>query len=57
MILMNEESLCANCKQKPKITQPDGTERTEKWICIAYPKQLPYEIMAGGKCEFYKPIS
>ncbi len=36
------------CKHFIGAYQPDGTERTERVICKAYPKGIPYEVAYGN---------
>lgn len=35
------------CKHYLGVTQPDGTERTERSICRAYPEGIPDDIAYG----------
>lgn len=36
-----------NCKHYLGISQPDGTEMTERSICTAFPNGIPDSILSG----------
>jgi hypothetical protein len=37
-----------NCAHFQGVSQPDGTERTERVICVAFPAGIPDEIAYGA---------
>ncbi len=35
------------CKHLSGVIQPDGTEKTERWVCDAFPEKIPEDIAYG----------
>lgn len=36
------------CKHYTGVSQPDGTEMTERYVCEAFPEGIPEEILDGS---------
>lgn len=54
MLVSDKRAWCHECIFNPKVSQPDGTEQTEKWICDQYPAKIPTRIIGeGSECEHY----
>ncbi len=45
MLVIHQEPQCWDCKNEPRVVQPDGTEATEKWVCNYYRSRIPYNIL------------
>jgi len=54
--MMLQEPKCSirNCKHFEGVSQPDGTEMTERVVCSAFSKGIPAEI-AYGDNDHTKP--
>jgi len=54
-MLMKPKCFARKCSHFTGVDQPDGTERTERVVCEAFPKGIPSEI-AYGKNLHLKPF-
>jgi len=46
MIIMPRRSQCRFCRHLRGISQPDGTEKSERFNCAAYPQErIPRELL------------
>ncbi len=52
---MIEQPRChaRRCEHFRGVSQPDGTEESEKVVCTAFPKGIPREIAFGGNPHYY----
>ena len=46
-MLMEPKCWTRNCKHFIGVSQPDGTEMTERHVCKAFPDMIPSEIAYG----------
>jgi hypothetical protein len=55
MIVIPSQSQCKNCMHYLGVSQPDGTEMSEKVICRAFPGGVPSMVLVN-KVDHRKPI-
>jgi len=53
-MLAEPKCFIRNCKYYIGVSQPDGTEMTERNVCEAYPEQIPNDIAYGDDLHLKK---
>lgn len=47
MIISPRAAPCGTCSRFTGVSQPDGTEASERWACAAFPEGIPQPILLG----------
>jgi len=56
MLIVNSLADCNECIIKRRVEQPDGTEKSEKFVCEEYPDGIPPDItLRIDRCRYKKP--
>lgn len=49
MLVINKKAQCYICANKIRVSQKDGTESSEIWVCDSYKKGCPTNVIIKAK--------